>query len=35
MSGEFIAERIPEAGEFLRRSSLEHRTLSGVHRTVR
>jgi hypothetical protein len=30
-----IAKRIPEAGEFQRRSSLEHRTLSGVHRTVR
>jgi hypothetical protein len=30
-----IAERIPEAGEFQSRSSLGHRTLSGVHRTVR
>jgi hypothetical protein len=30
-----IAEQIPEAGEFLRRSSLEHQTLSGVHQTVR
>jgi hypothetical protein len=30
-----IAERIPEAGEFQRRSPLEHRTLSGVYQTVR
>jgi hypothetical protein len=30
-----IAEQIPEAGEFRVASFLEHRTLSGVHRTVR
>jgi hypothetical protein len=30
-----IAEQFPEAGEFQSRSSLGHRTLSGVHRTVR
>jgi hypothetical protein len=32
-SGESL--QIPEAGEFAVASSLEHRTLSGVHRTVR
>jgi hypothetical protein len=30
-----IAEQFPEAGEFQSRSSLGHRTLSGVHWTVR